>query len=237
MKKLFYKILLAFSVWLIHKAFSLNTKCENKLAEIEKKKRNSIINIKNAIAFLVACSFVVAFLLSRPTPNIQDVKVEKPKKVIVVIDRDFLFAKKSFKFLDGNKDVWEFTKNEAENEDVDPMLVFSIMQHETGGYCGNNWKCMQKAVSRAGARGPMQIMPFHAPNPDDLFNWKYNIKKGIWYIKACMEASGGNIIDTARRYNQGIYGNPKKYRNWKYAYRIRNKYRSVLTEKVMVAGI
>jgi soluble lytic murein transglycosylase-like protein len=168
--------------------------------------------------------------------NIQDVKpkVKIEKKEKKIENKEYEKMKGFFPWL--NEKTYQTILIESEKKEIDYRLVMSVIQYESGDYCGNNWECMTKVVSRAGARGPMQIMPFHAPNPDDLFKPEYNIKKGVWYLSACLEASGGNIRDAARRYNQGIHGNPRKYRNWRYVKRIARKYKKVLTENVMAVN-
>lgn len=183
----------------------------------------------NVVAIFIFAVFVSVFtIIQYNSPNVQDTKHEKK---IVVKDDNFDRMSTFFPWL--NYETYTVIVSESKKNNIDPAYVMSVIQYESGDYCKNNWKCMQRAVSRSGARGPMQIMPFHAKNPDDLFGWKYNIKKGAWYLGACMESSGGNIREAARKYNQGIHGNRKRYRNWPYVRRIARKYKQVLTKNVM----
>ena len=214
----------------------INAWSENKIANYHPKIKLNFGFRDNTFAFVVFSLFLVFAFMVQKQPNIQDIKnTEKTKVCDTKKEKEFNFLKKHYTWL--QRDVYYFILEESEKQNVDYIYIMSVIQYESGDYCANNWQKMITVTSYAGARGPMQIMPFHAKNPDDLFNWKYNIKKGIWYLSACLEAAGGNIRDAARRYNQGIHGNPRKYRNWKYVRRISNKYKKVLTQKVMVAKI
>jgi hypothetical protein len=237
MKKLFYSILLKFSSWLIHKAFKLNTHCENNLADIAKKKK-SVVNTENIIAFVVASVFITAFSLIDFCPNIQDVKVDKPEKVVVEIDDDYQLAKKNFTFLDGNKDVWDYVLKKSEERNVDPLLVLAIMKKESGISCRNDWQCMTKIKGGSGEIGAMQVMPYHADNPNHLYDWRYNTDRGIWYLSEAINYhASGNVKVGVRLYNQGHYGKAKNYKRWGYPRDVMRFYKKVLTQKVMVAKI
>ncbi|BEU87822.1 hypothetical protein TAMA11512_12860 [Selenomonas sp. TAMA-11512] len=88
--------------------------------------------------------------------------------------------------------------NDAAQEfGVDPALVAAIANVETAGFD-------QNAVSSAGARGIMQLMPGTAAglgvNPDDR---RDNIRGGAKYLKGLLEEFGGDIRLTAAAYNAG----------------------------------
>lgn len=92
--------------------------------------------------------------------------------------------------------------------DISEGLVCSLIQSESNG--------KQYALSKSKARGYMQIMPFHYPkNPNRLYEPILNIEKGCDYLRKCLNSSGGNLKESLRKYNQGIHGDPKKYKNWK----------------------
>lgn len=185
-------------------------------------------NFENLTSFIVFILFVSFFCMFDFNVNIQKVHVKKQE---IKIDHEYIKLKSIFKWLE--KDVYYAIKKECEKNEIDPVLLMSVIQYESGDYCKNEINKMTKVVSYAGAIGICQIMPFHAKNPMDLYDYRYNIKKGAWYLSACLEASGGNVREAARRYNQGIHGNPKRYKNWAYVNRINRKYKYALTNKVM----
>lgn len=110
---------------------------------------------------------------------------------------------------------------------LDPRLVCSIINSES---YDKDWrptlKQMQYACSRSGARGFMQVMPFHHNGPaTDLYGMTLNFHKGMYYLKLCLGASKGNPLEAARMYNAGINSKRHKYRNWNnYAIPVRNNY-------------
>jgi membrane-bound lytic murein transglycosylase B len=95
--------------------------------------------------------------------------------------------------------------NEMANKyDVDSKLIKSIIKHESG-FNAN-------AVSHAGAKGLMQIMPsnfdsYGITNPVDP---KQNIEAGTRMIKSNLRKYNGNVELALAAYNAGG-GNVKKY--------------------------
>lgn len=88
-----------------------------------------------------------------------------------------------------------FAREEAQRHGLDPDLVERVVMAESGGRAG--------AVSRAGARGPMQLMPATARdlgvNIDDPLD---NIRGGVRYLKQQMDAFGAPELALAA-YNAG----------------------------------
>jgi soluble lytic murein transglycosylase len=88
-------------------------------------------------------------------------------------------------------------------------LVECVIKQESAGN--------PKAVSKAGARGLMQIMPATADDIAkemglvvyDLFDAKTNEKMGRYYLKKMLKAFNDNIELSLAAYNWGI-GNVKK---------------------------
>lgn len=98
-------------------------------------------------------------------------------------------------------------KYNAMKYDISEELICSLIQSESNG--------KQYAKSKSGARGYMQIMPFHYPkNPERLYEPILNIEKGCDYLRKCIDDSKGNLKEALRKYNQGIHGDPEKYKNW-----------------------
>jgi len=89
---------------------------------------------------------------------------------------------------------------------VDPNLVAAIIREES--------QYDEKAVSRAGAIGLMQVMPATANNVakrigfpavvrDDLFDQETNIRIGVRYVEQLLDQFSGNLVYTIASYNAG----------------------------------
>lgn len=98
---------------------------------------------------------------------------------------------------------------------VDPYLVAAVIHCESSN--------RHKAVSRAGAKGLMQIMPdtgFWIAEKlgeedfkeDELFEPSVNIRFGCWYLKYLLDSFSGNMKTAAAAYNAGP-GNVRKWLN------------------------
>lgn len=92
---------------------------------------------------------------------------------------------------------------EATRARVDPQLVLALIQVES------NFR--KYAVSRSGARGYMQVMPFWVrligrPG-DNLFNLRNNLRYGCVILKYYLDAEKGNVQRALARYN-GSLGRP-----------------------------
>jgi soluble lytic murein transglycosylase-like protein len=79
---------------------------------------------------------------------------------------------------------------------LDPNLVATVMQIES---CGN-----PRALSRAGAIGLFQVMPYHFGALDDAFAPASNAARGLAYLARALEAAGGNARLAFAGYNGGI---------------------------------
>ena len=101
---------------------------------------------------------------------------------------------------------WSVVTEYAARYGLDPYLVASVMQEES-------WFNKQ-AVSRSGARGVMQLMPFtarwvskqlkHEYNDDEnLFDAEININFGAWYLSYLKKRFNGNTVLMIASYNAG----------------------------------
>jgi soluble lytic murein transglycosylase len=81
--------------------------------------------------------------------------------------------------------------------DLPPALVHAIIKAESNG--------QRKAVSRKGAMGVMQLMPFTSKRlrVADPFDPIENIEGGVKYIKELLVAFEGNLTNTVAAYNAG----------------------------------
>ena len=81
--------------------------------------------------------------------------------------------------------------------DLPPALVHAIIKAESNG--------QRNAVSRKGAKGVMQLMPFTSKRlrVADPFDPIENIEGGIKYIKELLVTFEGNLTNTVAAYNAG----------------------------------
>jgi hypothetical protein len=92
-------------------------------------------------------------------------------------------------------DLFTFTAEEAKRQGLDPELALLVLGQESGGRAG--------AVSSAGARGPMQLMPDTAASLGVDHTDPYdNVRGGVTYLKRQMDAFGTPELALAA-YNAG----------------------------------
>jgi soluble lytic murein transglycosylase len=104
-------------------------------------------------------------------------------------------------------------ENSAEKHGLDTALIYGLMRQES--------MLDKNAVSSAGAKGLMQLMPdtartvaktLHEPWQSDasLFNPAFNINYGGYYFKELLNRFGGHIAVAGAAYNAG----PNRARKW-----------------------
>ena len=109
--------------------------------------------------------------------------------------------------------------------DLPPALIHAIIKAESNG--------QRKAVSRKGAEGVMQLMPFTSKRMrvSDPFDPIENIEGGIKYIKELLVTFEGNLTNTVAAYNAGPaavrkYGGVPPYQETRlYVRRVMDLYR------------
>jgi soluble lytic murein transglycosylase-like protein len=79
---------------------------------------------------------------------------------------------------------------------IDPNLIAVVMQIES---CGD-----PRALSRAGARGLFQVMPFHFAFSDNPFDPETNALRGLKYLARSLDAANGDPRLALAGYNGGI---------------------------------
>lgn len=89
---------------------------------------------------------------------------------------------------------------EALRMDLDPQLVLGIIEVESG--------FRKYAVSRAGARGYMQVMPFWTKEArrerDNLFHRRTNLIYGCWILRHYLDRENGDYFRALGRYNGSL---------------------------------
>ncbi|MCY1740696.1 lytic transglycosylase domain-containing protein [Ensifer sp. SL37] len=93
--------------------------------------------------------------------------------------------------------IKDILTREAVRQGVDVKLALAIVDHESG--------FGQQVNSRAGARGPMQLMPATAARygVTDICDAAENIRGGVSYLKDLGKMFGGNIMLIVAAYNAG----------------------------------
>jgi soluble lytic murein transglycosylase-like protein len=101
----------------------------------------------------------------------------------------------------------EFLKTvyyEAQRAGLDPQMVLGLIQVESG--------FRKYAVSSAGARGYMQVMPFWVKligaKDNNLFHQRTNLRYGCTILRHYLDIESGNIYRALGRYN-GSLGAPE----------------------------
>ena len=93
---------------------------------------------------------------------------------------------------------------EATRAGLDPQLVLGLMQVESG--------FRKYAVSSAGARGYMQVMPFWTSlvgaADHNLFNLRTNLRYGTVILRYYLDIENGDLYRALGRYN-GSLGRPE----------------------------
>jgi soluble lytic murein transglycosylase-like protein len=93
---------------------------------------------------------------------------------------------------------------ESKRAGLDPQLVLGLIQVESG--------FKKYAVSSAGARGYMQVMPFWVKliggRNDNLFHLRMNLRYGCTILKHYLEIEQGDLFRALGRYN-GSLGRPE----------------------------
>jgi soluble lytic murein transglycosylase len=99
------------------------------------------------------------------------------------------------------KPYMELVDNFSKTTGVEPFVIFAIMKRESA--------FNKDAVSKSGAQGLMQLMPYTAarfdPSIDDkkLKDAETNIKLASLYLKKLFEKYNGNLIYISAAYNAG----------------------------------
>ena len=93
---------------------------------------------------------------------------------------------------------------EAKRAGLDPQMVLALIQVES------NFR--KYAVSRAGARGYMQVMPFWVKligtRDHNLFHLRINLRYGCVIMRHYLDIERGDLYRALGRYN-GSLGNPE----------------------------
>ena len=104
---------------------------------------------------------------------------------------------KSGKKLVLNTDYNSYVQKSARKYEIEPELIHAVIRTESNGN--------QRAVSKKGAMGLMQLMPSTASdmNVGNPFNPEENIEGGTRYLRYLIEKFNGNLTLAIAAYNSG----------------------------------
>ncbi len=94
----------------------------------------------------------------------------------------------------------------ATNHNLDPNMVATVMQIES---CGD-----PSAVSRAGATGLFQVMPFHFTDGENAFDPDTNALRGMNYLADRLVQTNGDIGRAFAGYNGGHVAAASGWDSW-----------------------
>lgn len=94
----------------------------------------------------------------------------------------------------------------AAAHNLDPDMVATIMQIES---CGD-----PQALSRAGAQGLFQVMPYHFQAGEDAFHPDVNAKRGMAYFAERLVQTNGDVGKAFAGYNGGHVAAGSEYSSW-----------------------
>ena len=100
-------------------------------------------------------------------------------------------------FTTGYAEVDEYITESARRNNLDPLLLYSIMHQESS--------FKRRAISPKGARGLMQLMPGTAARfgVTNIFDPKQNIEGGARYVSFLLNRFNGDLSLTLAGYNAG----------------------------------
>jgi soluble lytic murein transglycosylase-like protein len=179
-------------------------------AAASRQNKRSMLHVKivtvpgsNIIGWLAFALLALAPLQAEPAVSARKLVIRADKRTGRLVTVSVATAKPAGKTASAN--IAQIVEDAAKANGMDPLLVHSVIQVES------NYN--PKAVSSAGARGLMQLMPGTARQlgVTDSFDPRQNIEAGVKYLKQLKDQYQDDNLALAA-YNAGP-GSVQKYKS------------------------
>ena len=172
----------------------------------------------------------IAYRMGKMQTFIDRGDVDRIERNVAVAEEPAERTRLPLRYTTGHRGLDQLIVYNAERYDVDPTLIYLVMQAESG--------FNHRAVSRVGARGLMQLMPDTARRLGvrNIHDPYQNVDAGTRYLRTLLEMFNGDLNLALAAYNAGEnavlkYGRrvPPYRETMNYVWRINTAYRRAMT--------
>ncbi len=171
----------------------------------------------------------VGYRLGKMQTFIDRSEVERVIHDVTVTERKDAATKSKLRYTTGHQGLDQLIAHSGDKYDIDPTLIYLVMREES--------RFNYRAVSRAGARGLMQLMPGTAAKLGvrNIHDPVENVDAGARYLRSLLEMFNGDVNLALAAYNAGEgavlkYGRriPPYRETMNYVWRINTAYRRAM---------
>jgi len=171
----------------------------------------------------------VGYRLGKMQTFIDRSDVERVVREVALTEREEPSSNSSLRYTTGHRGLDWLIASSGDKYGVDPTLIYLVMREES--------RFNHRAVSRAGARGLMQLMPATAAKLGvrNIHDPVENVDAGARYLRTLLGMFGGDVNLALAAYNAGEgavlkYGRriPPYRETMNYVWRINTAYRRAM---------
>jgi len=171
----------------------------------------------------------VGYRLGKMQAFIDRSDVERVIRDVAINEGKAPSSNSSLRYTTGHQGLDQLIKSSGEKYDIDPLLIYLVMREES--------RFNHRAVSRAGARGLMQLMPATAAKLGvrNIHDPVENVDAGARYLRTLLVMFKGDVNLALAAYNAGEgavlkYGRriPPYRETTNYVWRINTAYRRAM---------
>ena len=152
---------------------------------------NSPFNIQPVESRSPALDTPSAGVIAQPVENVAiDPNAAQPADSSLLLSNISTVFTQEVQYWGSSISKWAAASN------LDPNLAATVMQIES---CGD-----PRALSRSGAIGLFQVMPFHFYTSDSPYNPDTNAARGLAYLSRSLATAGGDARLALAGYNGGV---------------------------------